>query len=101
MSFVPARVVTLICDVDLPNSAEYTPVCTLNSCSASTDGRTTNVLKFGSVFSTPSRVKRLYCWRWPLTEIDWLARSPPWREFAWPPDPISADTFGLSLTRLR
>src|SRR5712692_8324974 len=53
---VPDLVSTLIWVASRPNSAGYTPVCTLNSCSASMEGRTTKVLKFGSVFSTPSSV---------------------------------------------
>ena len=39
--------------------------------------------------------------RCPPAEIDWLARSPPWREPACPEDGESVLTFGESATRFR
>ena len=39
--------------------------------------------------------------RWPAAEIDWLARSPPCRDPAWPADGESVFVFGESATRFR
>src|SRR6266699_366330 len=50
--FVPDLVTTFTWLASRPNSAEYTPVCTLNSSSASTEGRKIYVLKLTSVLST-------------------------------------------------
>ena len=39
--------------------------------------------------------------RWPAAEIDWEARSPPWRDPACPEDGESVSTLEESATRLR
>ncbi len=39
--------------------------------------------------------------RWPPAEIDWLARSPPWREPACPDEGDNVLVFGERATRFR